>query len=481
MASVSGAPRLWVREIEFYEWPYTLRLPFRFGGITVTQGRQVVARARIELADGRAEWGVAAEALAAKWFDKDPAISDDDNLDQLRLALEIAARQYRGHGPDTAFGHFAAAYRPQIEEGARHRLNPLVASYGPALLDRCVIDALGRLLGLSFWDLMRRNLAGMAPSALAPDLAGFDFDRFLDGLRPLARLQVRHTVGMVDPIVAADQAPGTRVGDGLPETLEEIVATYRQRYFKLKVGGDVGKDVARLAAIAGVLDRIEDPYHATLDGNEQYADAESVLALWSAMEATPALDRLRRSILFVEQPIKRQVALSRDVAALAARKPVIIDESDGDLDAFPRARTLGYAGVSSKNCKGLYKSLINRARCALWNAQEGGSRFFMSAEDLTTLAGISMQQDMALVALLGLEHVERNGHHFVNGMSGRPAAEQRAFLAAHPSLYREADGVVRLDIRDGGVDLSSLGGPGFATGAMPDWSSLQPMPAARWR
>ena len=44
----------------------------------------------------------------------------------------------------------------------------------------------------------------------------------------------------------------------------------------------------------------------------------------------------------------------------------------------------------------------------------------MSAEDLTTLAGVSVQQDLALVSLLGLTHVERNGHHFIDGMSFAP-------------------------------------------------------------
>ena len=481
MASLNPAPRLRVREIEFYEWPYTLRLPFRFGVSTVTHGRQIVARARIELDDGRSGWGVAAEALGAKWFDKDPAISDDDNLDQLRLALEIAAANYLSHDLETAFGHFAAAYGPQLATGEKHRLNHLVASYGPAMIDRCVIDALGKLLGLSFNAMIKANAAGFVPSLLIDDLDGFAFDDFLAGLQPLSRLHVRHTVGMVDPIVAADQTAAARVNDGLPETLEEIVAHYGQTYFKLKVGGDVEKDVARLTSIASVLDRMKVPYKATLDGNEQYADAAGVLELWRAIEASPKLQRLKDSIIFIEQPIKRQMALSQDVSALAAKRPVILDESDGDLGAFPKGRKLGYAGISSKNCKGFYKSILNRARCAWWNAQESTDRYFMSAEDLTTLPGISVQQDMALVALLGLGHVERNGHHFINGMSGRPIGEQRAFLAAHPGLYYEADGVVRLKIDNGMVDLRSLDCPGFAVAAEPDWSSLERMPASKWR
>ena len=36
------APRFAVTAIERREWPFTLRLPFRFGVITVTQGRQAV-------------------------------------------------------------------------------------------------------------------------------------------------------------------------------------------------------------------------------------------------------------------------------------------------------------------------------------------------------------------------------------------------------------------------------------------------------
>jgi hypothetical protein len=103
---------------------------------------------------------------------------------------------------------------------------------------------------------------------------------------------------------------------------------------------------------------------ASLDGNEQYADAAGVAELLARLQATPALARLLRSILFIEQPIARKTALDVDVRALAAIKPVIVDESDGELDAFVRARAMGYTGISSKTCKGFYKSLLNAARCA---------------------------------------------------------------------------------------------------------------------
>jgi hypothetical protein len=152
---------------------------------------------------------------------------------------------------------------------------------------------------------------------------------------------------------------------------------------------------------------------------------------------------------------------------------VIIDESDGELDTFVQAREHGYLGVSSKTCKGFYKSILNAARCAQWNAEIGTARYFMSAEDLTTQAGLSVQQDLALVSLLGIGHVERNGHYYVNGMAAQPDSEQDAFLVAHPDLYERSHGAVRLKIRGGRIALGSLQCSGYASAALPDFAAMK--------
>src|SRR5205823_1221605 len=94
---------------------------------------------------------------------------------------------------------------------------------------------------------------------------------------------------------------------------------------------------------------------------------------------------------------------------------------------------------------------------------------------LTTQAGLSVQQDLALVSLLGIPHVERNGHHYVNGMAGLPPAEQARFLQAHPDLYESSHGAVRLKILDGRVAIGSLAGAGYASGALPDWEAMDKM------
>jgi hypothetical protein len=472
------APKFRLIETQRLEWPFRLRMPFRFGVITVTHGRQAVVRARIRLEDGTESWGLAAETLAAKWFDKDPALSDAQNEHQLRRALELAEAATLAAGANTAFGHFADSYAAVTAAAGAERLNPLVASYGRALLDRAMLDALLKARHVSFWTGMRANIGGMAPHGVAPDLAGFDVAAMLAGRQPLTRLHARHTVGLVDPITAADQSE--RVEDGLPETLEEVAATYRHRYWKLKVGGNVAADVERLSRIASVLDRLHGGYHASLDGNEQYEDAEGALALWRAMEAEPRLKKLCASILYIEQPVKRARALETGMSALAAARPVIIDESDGPLDAFVTGRALGYAGVSSKACKGVWRSLVNLARCKAWNAAEGREHYVMSAEDLTTLAGACVQQDLALVSLLGLPHVERNGHHFIDGFSGRPKAEAVRFMEAHPDLYADTPRGPRLAIREGTLEIGSLDTPGLGATLEPDFAAMEPMPKADW-
>jgi hypothetical protein len=460
-----------VEEVECFERHVKMRLAFRFGVITATEATQAVVRARVLLEDGQPSHGVAAEALAAKWFEKSPAFTDAQNLDQLRQSLDLAIELYRAHGLANAFDLFVGTYAEQQKRGAALGLNPLVACYGPAMLDRAILDALGRATGRSFAEMIASNLPGIRATSLTPDIRDAELAAFLPSLRPGASIDIRHTVGLVDPLTAADRPAAERVNDGLPETLEEVVSHYRGRYYKLKVAGDVKADLERLTRIASVLDAGAGDYRATLDGNEQYDDVEGIVELWRKVEESPELARLAKSTLFIEQPIKRAVALSQSVEPLARLRPVIIDESDAELSSFPTALTLGYVGVSSKNCKGFYKSILNASRVARL-----GQGYFMSAEDLTTWPGVSVQQDLALVSLLGMTHVERNAHHFIDGMSFAPEGEQKAFVAAHPDLYDKQNGKpARLKAAGGRLALGSLGGPGFAVGAEMDFKSMKPM------
>ena len=75
--------------------------------------------------------------LAPKWFDKNPALTNEDNFEQLRDSMRQARAAYLAGGDNTAYGHS----RPTVG---------LVENFGPALLDRararCAMPGLGNFL-----------------------------------------------------------------------------------------------------------------------------------------------------------------------------------------------------------------------------------------------------------------------------------------------------------------------------------------------
>jgi hypothetical protein len=116
----------------------------------------------------------------------------------------------------------------------------------------------------------------------------------------------------------------------------------------------------------------------------------------------------------------------------------------------------GYRGVSVKACKGVFRALCNFGRCARTPG------LFQTGEDLTNLPVLPLQQDLCLAAVLGLEHVERNGHHYFRGLDHLPEPLQRAALAAHPDLYRALGAGAELCVERGVLRFdSALAAPGF--------------------
>ncbi|MHC2946569.1 hypothetical protein ACVIJX_003717 [Bradyrhizobium diazoefficiens] len=305
---------------------------------------------------------------------------------------------------------------------------------------------------------MAGNVAGI-DARLSPDLKDAEIAAFLSSRKPLPRVAIRHTVGLDDTV----EGKG-----GVADAHENAGASY----FKLKLSGDPAADAARLARIGKELDTLGRSYKVTLDANEQYADLAALQALMDRLDHDSDLRPIASRLLYVEQPMPRDITRQSPLGSLAARG-FIIDEADDSYDAFPAARALGYHGISSKSCKGLYKSIVSATRAAKWSG--GGEKFFVTGEDLTCQAGLAVQQDLALGAFLGVTHAERNGHHYVDGFGDTPAAEAAAFAAAHPDLYADAGQGIRLSIHDGDLLTGSLHAAGFATSVHPDWSALRPL------
>jgi hypothetical protein len=452
---MSAAVVLRLRRIELFERPVTLRLPFRFGAATVTRCPQAFVRIEAEVG-AQTHIGATAELMVPKWFDKAPALTHEQNFEQLRQSLRLARDAYSG--ADAALTPWALSEHSgeaAIAKGVALGLPRLAAQFGAAMLDKAVADAALRAAGLPWTRGVQAGVLGDPWSASLH-------------LREPADVLLRHTVGLADRLTEADD--GTDPQDGLPATLQAAIKACGLRYFKLKLCGDVDRDIPRLVAIAALLHQRAGDYRVTLDGNETFADAQALGRFWQTLLATPALAPLLHRTLLLEQPIARARALSEPIEGLGISLPVILDESDDHAEAFEQGLALGYRGISSKACKGLYRSLHSATTVAA-----EPERLLLSGEDLTCQAGLAVQQDTLLAASLGVAHIERNGHHYVDGFGIAPEAEAQAFAQAHPGLYTAPSGRVRLAVQGGRLDLRSLHCPGFARAAEPHWHTLTPI------
>ena len=457
--------RLTLRDIALFERPVHFARPFRFGVVAMSEAAQAFVRVEIEVESRGCTVGASAELLVPRWFDKRPYLAPEATVDELRRSLAIARELYLGQSRmRTAFSFHAASIKAQYEACAKEDIPPLAAAFGPAEIDKAILDALLRAASLNFFDGMAQNIAGIDAS-LSPDLGEDDVAQFLvlANHHRLERVAIRHTVGLDDKV----EGPG-----GVADVHENSGA----RYFKLKLGGDPDGDGARLVRIGHELETLPYDYRVTLDANEQYADLAALGALVDRLDRDDALKPINSRLLYIEQPMPRDVTRQTPLGLLG-RRDFIIDEADDSYDSLLAARVLGYRGISSKSCKGLYKSIINATRIARWNMD--GAECSITGEDLTCQAGLAVQQDLALGALIGVTHAERNGHHYVDGFAGTPPDEAQAFLAAHPDLYRNDGGTIRLAIHDGDLLTGSLSANGFATSVHPDWSALSPLRAAK--
>ncbi|MGE0098336.1 MAG: hypothetical protein AB7S86_08295 [Hydrogenophaga sp.] len=450
------ATSLRIIEVLLFQRHVTLRLPFRFGAATVTQCPQAFVRVRAEVG-GRSFEGASAELMVPKWFDKSPALTHEQNFEQLRESLRNARDALLATSDALSpHGHSQTAGEAALGVSVARGLPRLAAQFGPALLDKAVADAALRAAGLPWVEGLRAGVLGDP------------WSQRLEIARP-SHVVLRHTVGLADRLAEDEAGPDPQ--DGLPATLESAARRHGLHHFKLKLSGQIEADLERLARIASVLQRLGVDYRATLDGNETFADATSLGAYWRALLATPLLTDLLRRTLLLEQPLARAVALRESIASLPIGVPVILDESDDHAGAFEQGLALGYRGISSKACKGIYRSLANAHRIA------NDPRLLLSGEDLTCQAGLAVQQDTLLAASLGVRHIERNGHHYVDGFGTAPTQEAQAFAEAHPGLYEtDATGRPHLAVRDGQIDLNALHTIGFASAAAPLWHSLQAIP-----
>ncbi|MBX7209629.1 MAG: hypothetical protein K1X78_15035 [Verrucomicrobiaceae bacterium] len=459
--------RFTISSIQFHVLPMQTRFPFKYGIASMTSLPHLFVTADL-VVDGVAVSGLSSEGLPPKWFTKDPDTIFEADLAEMLAVIQNAARiaMNAAEKPVTFFELWRAVYVEQERWAGLKQLPPLLANLGVSLVEKSVLCALCRHTRLPLHRFLKTAAPAIDFGAIRPELRGITCADFLPDA-PLDSVFARHTIGLGDPLRASELSAAERLDDGLPYALDDSIRAYGLRFFKIKVCGRPGIDAPRLREIAAVLTALcPEGFKATLDGNEQFHDLRAFREFYDDLAGRPELRPLFDNLVLIEQPMHRSKALDDSIAPVLQSwrdgPGMIIDESDGSLADLPRALSLGYRGTSHKNCKGIVKGLANAALLHVCQSQSPGAAFHLSGEDLAGVGPVAMLQDLAMTAMLGIGHVERNGHHYFRGLSMYPDAVQWSVLETHAGFYRRHEaGFPTLDIRDGRLALSTVNGAPF--------------------
>ncbi|KAA3658523.1 MAG: hypothetical protein DWQ04_24855 [Chloroflexi bacterium] len=454
------------------------RMPFKYGIATMTAMPHCFVRVVCQI-DERESIGVAADSLAPKWFTKDPNSKYEDDIADMLSVINKAGCWAKSAGPQKdVFTLWQHIYTQQKNWAKGEGHPPLLWNFGVSLIERALIDAFCRGSGVGFETAVRQNTLGIVLEQIHPELIGKTPSDLLNE-KALRKIAARHTIGLADPLTDAEIPAEERLDDGLPQSFASVLLHYGVNYLKIKIQGDVEKDLKRLKSIAKIVAKtgIED-YQFTLDGNEQYHDLADFRKLWEAIAADKELKPFMAHLIFVEQPIHRSAALNDETAQAMQSwqdaPPTIIDESDADLTTLRRALGCGYVGTSHKNCKGVIKGLANACYLNYLKKQHPEKTFVLSGEDLSNIGPVALLQDLAVMATMGIDHVERNGHHYFRGLSMLPEDLQQQVLKNHHDLYRDTHGYPALDIQDGEITIESVVDAPFGYGFQFDPTQFVP-------
>ena len=454
------------------------RMPFKYGIATMTEVPMVFVRIEAEI-DGTKTAGIASDLLPPKWFTKVPEDPLEKEISDMLQVIRKALSQALGQAADSAFDLWKLIYDGQSRWAEANNIPALLAHFGTSLVERALIEATCKAGNKTLGQALLSGSLGFEPGRIHSCLEGQSASSLLPKT-PLAKVQARHTVGLGDPLDSNQIDADDRIDDTLPQSLDQCIQAYGLRHFKIKINGDIEWDLDRLKNVAKCIEQHADSDFAfSLDGNEQFQSVTAFRDHWNILHAEPELETFFDHLLFIEQPLHRDVALNESLKSefdqWSDRPAVIIDESDATLESLPQALAIGYAGTSHKNCKGIFKGIANA--CLLEHHRRNGTQTVMSGEDLCNVGPVAVIQDLAVMATLGIESVERNGHHYMAGLSQFPERTREQVLNAHDGLYKTSEtGWPTLAICNGEIDLTSVNTQAFGTGFELDLSVFSEIP-----
>ena len=442
-----------INEIEIGFEDYLYRAPYKFGGKEVDRVTLLNVHCRLHSKQGKTAAGFAAMPLGNVWSFPAPDIPYDTKLAAMKSLARKIARVTQGY---RAYAHpldVNTALEPEYLKAAAetsremHLPRPipkLCTLVTASPVDAALHDAFGRLHGRNSFQVSGKDFVAYdLAHYLTPEFRGEYLDQYIQSTAT-PRIRMYHSVGASDPLTPAEVKK--RIGDGLPESLEEWIPYSGVTAIKIKLNGaDLAWDVDRVASIdrvtvAAQARRGLKDWLYSLDFNERCPNVQYLLDFDRQLrgKAPTAFERVQ----YIEQPTARDLAANRQNTMFEAAKlrPVVIDESLTGLDALLLARQMGYTGAALKACKGQSQTLLLAAATQKY-------KMFRCVQDLTC-PGAALVHSVGIAAHVpGVSALEANAREYV------PVAN-RGWEKKFPGIF---------DVRDGFLKTTGLDGPGLCT------------------
>jgi L-alanine-DL-glutamate epimerase-like enolase superfamily enzyme len=394
--------------VTFTEQPFITPLIISSGAISAIS--EADATVTVQVGD-RTGTGHGSIYLSDLWAWPEPSLTHAQRDAVLRSLCEKIARDLR----DLCGGKAAHP----LELGLQLHESVCTDTTPPALaramcaspFDAAIHDAAGKALGCSafaFYD---------SPASLP------GADRFFEGIA--AWQAIRQTITLPKRQLRAWCLVGKNDG---ADQLRPWVNKRGYRCLKIKLPGrDSTDDARRTSEVYRMTLQMGVPeISLSVDTNEANPDAASVMEY---LETLQDLDPQAYSALaYLEQPTGRDIAVHAfDWRAVAARKPVMLDEGLTSLDQMRLSKDQGWSGFALKTCKGHSFALTAAAWARLNNMP-------VSLQDLTN-PGLSMIHSAWFAAHVPtINDVELNSPQFT------PQANA-PWLKRLPGLFDPRNGV----------------------------------------
>lgn len=390
--------------------------PLRLSSGTITDITE--ARATVTVAgDGREATGFGSIYLSDLWAWPDPAVAPPERDAGMRAFAETTARNllaWTGEAAHPLELGLRLHHRAIAENAAPP---PLARVVSASPFDAALHDAAGRLFGVSAFRLYETPAAVPSGDALFPGEGAVAAIGAMLLTEPTASVDATLVVGKGDPL----------------ETLEPWVRERGYGFFKLKIGGiDPDEDAARTAAVYREAQRLGCPRpRLTVDANCLTPDPETVVRFLDRLER--GAPEAARALEHVEQPTGRDLErFAFDWHAVAARKPLLVDEGLLDFASLATAERQGWNGLALKTCKGHSFALA----AAAWGHQRGWT---LTVMDLTNPGLAAIHGALLAAHLPGVDAVELNAAQYT------PTAHDE-WLPRLAGLLTPTDGKHRLPV-----------------------------------